>query len=282
MPCPLAFVAAALAGLAWTSPVSAQMVRGIVVEVGSGTPIEDARLILRDPEGAVRAAAVSGSDGRFELVADLSGMVRLEVSHLGYAEWGTASFALASDAVIDVEVKLGIEAIPLDPITVVAQGSTRLGRLAGFEQRMSDPGRAGGYFLTEDDILHRPMATPSRLALGVPGMSVGLAGSSVGLDRSVIMAGGCVARTFIDGVRVRQSGGHSIDDLLSPELIAGVEFYPRPITAPAQYRDGVNPCGVVLFWTKEPQVRGGGGLSMGRLAIGFGLIVGILTIGIIR
>ena len=43
-----------------------------------------------------------------------SGTVQLEVSHLGYANWETGNFALASDVVLDVEVKLGTEAIPLD------------------------------------------------------------------------------------------------------------------------------------------------------------------------
>ena len=54
----------------------------------------------------------------------------------------------------------------------------------------------------EEDIERRPMAKPSDLILGTPGMTVGLASSAAGLDRGVIMAGGCPARTFIDGMRV--------------------------------------------------------------------------------
>lgn len=105
------------------TPSAGQTVRGVVLESGSNNTIEDARLILRDTEGNVRAVAISESNGRFELVADSAGLVQLEVSHLGYASWGTASFPLGTDATLDVQVRLGVEAIPLDPITVVASNS---------------------------------------------------------------------------------------------------------------------------------------------------------------
>jgi len=143
-------------------------------------------------------------------VALSSGTVHLEVSHLGYANWETGNFALAGDVVPDVEVKLGTEAIPLDPILVVAQGSMRLGREALFDRRRRDAARVGGYFITEAEIERRIVATPSKLTLTVPGMSVRPAGATNGLDRSVILAsGGCLARTFIDGIHIDQSGGHS-------------------------------------------------------------------------
>ncbi len=271
-----------LCGSAWASPTWAQTVRGIVLEDQSRESIEGVRLILRDPEGVVRASALSGEAGRFLLVAETRGMVRLAVTHLGYAVWDTADFSLANDAVIDVEVRLGVEAIPLDPITVVARGSSRVGRLAGFEQRRSDPGHVGGYFLTEEDIERRPSATAATLVLGSPGMSTGSTGPGGSLDRRLIMARGCLSRMFIDGVRVDQTRGHSVDDLLSPELIAGVEMYPRGVSAPPQYQDNTRPdCGVVLFWTKDGAIGDSNGWGAKRIVVGVGLLVGLLTLGFI-
>lgn len=261
--------------------LSAQTVRGAVHAAGDGRPVSDVRLILRSADGEVVAAAISTEDGRFQLRAAAGGLVRLEVAHIGYADWQTANFALASGATIDVEVKLGVEAIPLDPIVVVAQNRYDEGRLAGFEQRRTDPGGFGGYFMTQDDIERRPMATPSSLVLGAPGMGLQSAGSNG--DRAVIMTGRCPARLFVDGIRVEQSAQHSIDDLLPPDQIAGVEMYPRALSAPVQYQDAGRPdCGVVLFWTREPRPGAPGRWGFRRMAVGLGLVAGILTFGFTR
>ena len=264
--------------LAMPAPARAQIIRGQVVGVGDGQPISDATLILRDSDGEVRGAAISREDGRFLLHSDQPALVRLEVRHLGYADWTTANFALSSGEVIDVEVRLGIEAIPLEAITVLAHANTSAGRLAGFEERRNNPGGSTGFYLTEDDIATRAAATPSSLVLAAPGMSVARAGSGT-MDRSVIRSGDCIARTFIDGVRFNQSESHTVDDLLTPDLIAGVEVYPRPLSAPAQYQDVGSDCGVVLFWTKEPRPSVGSSWTFARVAVGIGVLAGILTLG---
>lgn len=269
--------------LALPTHVCAQVVRGTVVTVGDRAPISDARLLLRDQDGTTRAAALSSETGFFELRSDASGMVRLEVKHLGYANWETANFALASDALIEVEVKLGIEAIPLEPLTVITRRSAGDPRIYALEQRMTDPTITGGYFLTRADLDQRPAATPSALVIGTPGMSVRPAGSSAGLDRSVIMSGDCVARTFIDGVRFDQTGMTSVDDLITPEALEGVEVYPRPRSAPVQYQDLTNPgCGVVLFWTRPPAIDPDSTWGPRRVAVGFGLLLGIVTMSFLR
>lgn len=266
----------------WPSPASSQTVRGVVHEVGSGAPISEVRLVLRGADGEAQAVTLSDDAGRFVLRAESGGLVRLEVSHIGFADWQTANFALASNATINVEVKLGVEAIPLDPISVIAESRLDQGRLAGFEQRRNDPGGFGGYFLTETDIARRSIVSTSSLVLGTPGMGVTRVGSE-GFDRSVITAGSCVARLFVDGIRVRQSAEHSIDDLLPPDLISGIEMYPRAMMAPVQYQDALEPdCGVVLMWTREPRLRGSTGWHPARLFIGLGLVAGILTFGFTR
>ena len=249
----------------------AQVVRGTVVAAADRTPVADVRLLLRDADGTTRAAAISSESGAFVLNSDASGMVRLEVKHIGYANWQTANFALASDAEIEVEVKLGIEAIPLEPLTVITRRSVGSGRLAAYERRASAPGRVGGYFLDRGDLERRPAASTTGLVLGAPGMSVRPAGSAGGLDRNVIMSGDCVARTFIDGVRFQQTPMTSVDDLIVPGALEGVEVYPRARSAPLQYQDLTHPeCGVA------PD----GGWGRGRVAVGFGVLLGIVTLGL--
>ena len=180
------FIAAVSLALALGVPgtLQGQIVRGVVLAAGTGEPIADATLLLVDPDGATVASAVSGPRGRSSLRPDEGGTVRLEVSHPGYAGWQTADFELGDVAVIEVEVQLGVEAIPLEPITVLARSRMSLGGVAGFEQRSRDP-TIHGYFLDEEAIARRPASTPSKLVLGAPGMSVGVASNA--FDRSVIM-----------------------------------------------------------------------------------------------
>lgn len=255
--------------------VSAQSVTGSVVQGQVAAPVADARLVLRGPGGAVRATAVSDADGRFRLDLDTPGPVRLEVTHIAYAPWQTVEFTVGGGETLEVEVRLGIEALPLEPLTVVATRSSR-GRLAGFEQRRTSLAGFGGYFLTDAEIERRPVAVTTSLVRTTPGMSVARHGSG-GIPQNVIMAGNCVARTFVDGIRVTQTEGGSLDDLVVPELLAGVEMYPRGLSAPAQYQDTRDPsCGVVLFWTKEPRAGIVGGWGLARVATGFGLMAGML------
>lgn len=264
------------------APASAQVVQGVVLAADSGEPVSGARLLLRDPDGVIRAGMISSDRGRFELRADLAGMLQLEVSHIGYADWRTASFALASGQTLDVEVKLGLEAIPLEPIVVVARRSEGVSRTAQFLQRMNDPARVGGYFISEEAIEARPAALPSTLVVGTPGMSLRLASSAAGLERNVIMAGGCEAQAFVDGIRVQQGQGASVDDVVTAEQLAGVEMYPRALGAPPQYVDTHNPrCGVVLYWTREAEMPEGSAWGRGRIAVGLGIVAGLITWGFV-
>jgi hypothetical protein len=276
-------LAVASLGIALVGPgagaphLEAQSVTGAVVEVGDGSGVADARLLLLGADGTVRAVTMSGADGRFRLDLDGPGLVRLEVEHLAYAPWRTVEFSVGADEIIEVQVRLGIDAIPLEPLSVVARRFSR-GRLAGFEERRTALGGFGGYFITEDEIARRPIATTTSLVRTTPGMSVARRGSGVMLQ-NVIMAGNCVARTFVDGIRVSQTDGGSLDDLLPPERVAGVELYPRGMSAPAQYQDIEDPgCGVVLFWTKEPRVGIVGGRSIWRVGVGFALMAGLLYV----
>ncbi len=262
--------------------VEGQLVRGVVLAVSDGQPIGDALLVLSDEQGAVVASAVSGPRGVFELRPAGADSVRLEVSHLGYREWETELFELEAGVALQIEVRLGVEAIPLEPMTVVAERAMTLGSLAGFRQRMADPSLAG-YYLEAEAIARRPMATPTGLVTQFPGVSIALASSAAGPDRGVIMTSDCVARTYVDGVRVRQGGGASIDDFLPPDRIAGIEVYPRGVAAPIQYSDPAQPeCGVVLFWTKPAEGDGDDGWSTGRIVAGAGLVLAIITLGFLR
>jgi len=59
----------------------------------------------------------------------------------------------------------------------------------------------------------------------------------------------CIPRVYIDG---RPGALHELY-AFAPDQIAGVEFYTRASTIPLRFQDVMNPCGVVVLWTKTLQ-----------------------------
>jgi hypothetical protein len=266
--------------VAWGLPATAdgQVVSGWVVRA-DGTPIPDAAVLLRGDAGGVLARADSGPNGHFELHPGSAGRMRLEVTHLGYADWETADFDLTDDDDLEVLVSLQFEPVPLEEVMVEArrQRTTRL--LADFERR-KERQAFGGFFLEEDDIARRPASRPSNLVLAAPGMSV--RGGAGAFDQYVILSGDCPATVYIDGARIDQMTV-SVDEYLDLTRIAGVEVYPRAMSAPPQYQDALRgDCGTVLYWTKELEPSGPGGWSTTKIVLAAASFTGLLFLTVVK
>ncbi len=217
---------------------------------------------------------------------DGAGAYALRVTRLGYAGYTSEAIEFSSGETVVVELRIGVAAIPLEPLVVTARRSPRRGRFAEFEQRRTDPARASGRFVTREDIDRRPLARPSEHLVGIASVTVRpviTTGSPFGPDRNLIFlpgtrsSGGCIAHLYIDGVHVPQSTDFTIDDYLDSSVLGGIEVYPRPAFVPPQYqRDDL--CGAVLFWTREPE--GGNDWSWKRIAAGAAgfLLIGVLVV----
>ena len=60
-------------------------------------------------------------------------------------------------------------------------------------------------------------------------------------------------RFYLDGTPVRGLGGRmgeSIDDLVRPQEIAGIEIYVSASSLAAEFGGSTSQCGVVAIWTK--------------------------------
>jgi hypothetical protein len=60
----------------------------------------------------------------------------------------------------------------------------------------------------------------------------------------------CPYEFFLDGVKLPDKG--SVNKLVVPREIAGMEIYSGPATIPVQYKSttGGGFCGVILLWTR--------------------------------
>ncbi len=112
----LGLTVAAIAALC--SPASAQVVRGTVGELGSGTPVAHARLLLLDERLSPVASFLSDERGQFEFTAP-SGLLEFSVyadavAHKSFVE---GPFAAGVDTIV-LAYWLGVQPIPLDRVEV--------------------------------------------------------------------------------------------------------------------------------------------------------------------
>lgn len=230
---------------------SAQVILGVVRDEGE-TAVQNAAVALLDRAGTVRRETATDSAGLFRLNVESAGNYVLRVTRIGFTDYSSESVAVGAVETVTVEITLGLAAVPLDPIRVTARHSDP--RLAAFHQRRLS--RAAGRFLTRSEIEGRSQARTTDVLRGIPGINIvsvrsrGTGGRTANLVS--IRGGGsiCEPAMFIDGMRARQHPMSTMDDILSPSAIEGVEIYTATAAAPVQYA-GDGGCGVILFWTRS-------------------------------
>ncbi len=249
----LRLLALAANGLLLPVALSAQTIVGRIVDEATRAPVNQADIALLDGSGLRRANALADSLGNFRLAPPVAGAYTLRVQHIAYTPWTSAKIEVGNSEVVEIEIRLGRTVIPLQPLVVTARTRDN-SRLAGFNQRRRSS--SFGRFLTRADIETRSASRTSDLLRVMPGVAVtpvNLRGRA-GPERSLIgmrsSAGLCDPAFFIDGVRVHQSAESTLDDVLTPEMLNGVEVYTVSGAAPAQFAVP-GSCGVVLFWTRQ-------------------------------
>lgn len=261
-----------------TTPAAAQIVQGRVIESGSRTPVLGADVSMLDATGATTGRATTDATGGFVLSVPVGPSFRLQVRHIGYRAY-TSEVLDRPGTDVRVEIRLGVDAIALDPLTVTAPRSVLDRHLADFEARRTSNATIGGHFITRREIEARPVASASELTLGVPGVQVRQLSETFD-DRSFIFLGGnggaCLANVYVDGMRLVQSEHKTVDDVLMTSNIAGIEVYPRALTAPMQFQADPG-CGVVLYWTARDASTN---WSAKRIAVGGGILAGLVLGGL--
>lgn len=217
---------------------------------------------LLDRNASERAAVVSDSSGWFQVRLSGPGRYTVGVRHIAYAAFDSEPLEIAAGQTMSVEIRLGREAIPLEPLTVTARRIDR-SRLGAFRERsVSSP---FGRFVTREEIDRRPAAYASdffRMMPSVRVVPVSRNGNPSGMTTNLIMMRGgafglCSPTIYLDGVRIDQSSAFPVDDLIHTGILEGIEVY-NVSSAPAEYMT-FNNCGVILFWTREGEGGGRGG-----------------------
>ncbi len=100
------------------STAAAQIVRGRVLEEGSGTPLAGAMIVLMDAAGALAGRILTDDLGRFTLRAPRGGTYTLRADRIGYASMASPALELAPGAAVLHDMVVPVQAIALANITV--------------------------------------------------------------------------------------------------------------------------------------------------------------------
>jgi hypothetical protein len=225
-----------------SAPAAGQTVAGQLLDATTRQPIASATMSLLS-EKATITSVITDSAGAFVLRAPQPGSFRLHAERIGYRAAETPPLELAADDTLRVEFRLSVEAVALNPITVIGYSRRPTGQLGGFYDRMR---RGFGEFITREQIDAQSAIQTTDLLRRLAG--VHLIPSRRGTGYIVQLRGGCSPRVFLDGLPI-QLLGMTIDDLIRPMELEGIEVYRGPGELPAEFAYGA--CGAIVLWTRR-------------------------------
>ena len=211
-----------------------------IVKDSAGAPVPEAEVTLT-AEGAVLQHVVTDAAGRFALHDVPAGRLALGVHRLGYQARTVSVVRGAADQPMFVEIVLTSLPAQLEEVLVNAAPSGRLREFYDHRQQRQSFGR----FLELADIRRIAPRSPSDLFRTVPGITIRAATTG----GNTIRIRGCQPTVWVDGQRIP---GAELDDVIQPNDIGGIEFYPSSSGVPPQYLDPSNRlCGLILVWTRS-------------------------------
>lgn len=232
-----------LALLAAAPAAHAQVISGTLMESESRAPLRSGVVALLDADSALVSETRTDSAGAFSFALPGAGRFRLRAASEGFRTAASPRLTMAARDTLDVEFSLARDVVMLEPLVVRAR-SRRLTPAARAFYDRAGGGATGGIFITRDEVARlRPMRTTDLLRR-VPGMLP----TAVAGGNDVTLRGGCRPTLFVDGTRV--NGYRTIDDIVQPLDIEGVEVYRAAYEAPPQYTGISGGCAVVLIWTR--------------------------------
>jgi len=263
----------ALLGAAAASQAQAQSIRGRVLDDSTRDPLAG---VLVEARGA-QVATDTDVTGTFLLRLPGEGLVRLRLTLPGYASLESDTIRVLEGLTATVLLHLKRTAIPIAP--VVARADSR--RAGGFYERARQPGF--GHFITRADIDTRPATSRTTdLLRGIPGIEIlpVRRPRSASTINTLVMSGTlgrCQPSIYIDGSPVKQFPESGLDDFLKPDMLEGVEIYPRSFSAPS-FLTAPATCGVVAFWTRTGSGEGAQKWTLKRVLTAAGVATAMVVL----
>ena len=226
-------------------PLDAQVLRGRVIDQEAGSPIPVASVKLIEMHSGLALSSLTNEAGLFRFQVESEGPFILDIFALGYLPHVDTLRVPPIEEEISIEVRLGVDALPLEPLVVTASRSpwwevTKPRMLWAYHERKDLQEKLGlGRFYDRDDLKMQFAAGPLSLLVEMwppraENLSVSLS------DRP------CEYRYYVDGLKwsgTLQEIPYRTSDLYS------VEIYRGPSETPGEFLNSDSRCGVMVFWT---------------------------------
>jgi len=242
----------------------AQTVSGTVIEQTTGLPVRGVGVVLFDPAGRPRMAALSDSVGKYRMSVTSPGIYRLTFRRVGLnpREGIEANLLVGSEAVVNATLSRSVTT--LATVSVVGERivDSPPGNRHKYDEFLRRKAIGLGTFLTREDLQSRPRHQMQEVFNGIPGIKVrhngtqwtlqsqrcsgrsipgldagALAGQSAGPDPKLKPA------VFLDGVRLFDISALSE---LSPSQVEAVEVYQGAAQLPAEAKG--DACFAIFVW----------------------------------
>lgn len=259
------FAGALLPALLLPVASHAQRITGRLIDASSEQPVASAYLVLLALDGDTLTRTFADERGTFALAAPRPGTYRIQVSQLGYRMLLTDTLTLGANQLIEVSLRMGATAIPLDPLSVVARSRDALHDLTYdglYARRAFSPAVGSNRVFVKGDREFRSAIKPIDLLWYIKPVHTRW-------NESRQMNVACIPIVFWHGfvvakrVRAEALLSGSVDDL------EGLEVYRSYTSLPLDYRlhigdapvDYLEPpglishvrnCGVVGLWPRRP------------------------------
>ena len=248
-----------------SSSLSAQTVRGLVVDDSTRRPVVGASVALFDESGKLRSRAMSDAHGFYSLPVPGPGAYALKTEASDYTTFVTPDFEVGASQNVDIELRVsrqGATSLAAADVTT-ERVPFALGPLRGFYERRE---RGSGEFVTRQEIEETgPVRftdilylTQSAKVIPMPrdrpfGPNVGKYTVRIEGARGSFGSEKCQPILYLDDERLGpidevEEGGP--DMLMSPHSIEGIEVY-RPSVVPTDFGGSDATCGVIIVWTKR-------------------------------
>ena len=254
-------IALAVSGLLLAHPVSAQAIRGQVVDATSGGAVAEAAVTALDENQRAVVRERTNAAGEFALSFRSPGVFRVRVERTGYQTVTSSAVTVGPGESVQVEIKVSPSAVALAPLMVVGrQGPQRNPAMesTGFYEREA---RGLGRFYRREFFEARVSRPLTSILDEVPGVNLHTdrRGNKYALfDRaqtsgSLRSGGGkCYPAFFIDGVRVAVNPDVTrASDLVQADNIEAIEAYASASQLPVEYSGAESACGVIVIWTRR-------------------------------
>jgi hypothetical protein len=245
------------------SGLEGQTIRGRVLLAGDTVGVDGVTIELAPVGQATLVQTQSDEGGFFQLPAPQSGRYNLALSRIGFSPF-VGAVAIGENEMVEVEIRMAEQAIPLDPLVITARRTIQPHTLDEYYDRMERNKRRGvGNFLTREEVENAPTASTPLLLATTPTLYLEPTGNT-GYGIRMRSAGSyCTPEFYLDGLLT------SWERLPPMEEIEGVEIYRT--SSHFEVVEGYYPsdCGAVFLWRRADW---GNPFKWGKLVLAGGFV----------